>query len=204
MNKNRFGTLAAIVLLTIIALCATTMPVAAYTYNRQAAANYAYNNAYNDVPGTWRFEVEGKGDCTNFVSHSLQAGGWRETGKYFYWSKYAWYSDWYQTPGYSRSWVSATNLYRFMLYTTRADSVESADQMDIGDVFQIDYGNDGTWDHSMIVTGKDSRGLLMSYHTPNKRNRPLADVIEGAKAQAKAKNIPIRFAGWHIKDNYNQ
>jgi len=31
MNKNRFGTLAAIALLTIIALCATTMPVAAET-----------------------------------------------------------------------------------------------------------------------------------------------------------------------------
>ena len=68
--------------------------------------------------------------------------------------------------------------------------------MDIGDVFQIDYNWDGTWDHSMIVTGEDGRGLLMSYHTPNTKDEPLVDIIN--------RNSGARFAGWHIKDTYNQ
>ena len=89
-----------------------------------------------------------------------------------------------------------------MLYTTRATSVGSADQMEIGDVFQIDSGWDGNWDHSLSVTGEDHRGLLMSYHTvgdPSQtgvRNEPLEDIIN--------RNSGARFAGWHIKDNYNQ
>jgi len=181
--------------LLIALLCAMATPAMAHSYNRQAAANYALQYAENPNPAYMDYTYCG-GDCTNFVSQSLLAGGWRETGKYIYYSKYAWYYDGADVPWRSRSWTSATNLYRFMLYTTRATSVGSADQMDIGDVFQIDYDRNGVWDHSMIVTGKDHRGLLMSYHTANTKNEPLADIIN--------RNSGARFAGWHIKDNYNQ
>ena len=188
-------TIVVIGLLTMVLLCAIATPAAAYSYNRQAAADYALQYAENRNAAYGDYTNCG-GDCTNFVSQSLLAGDWRETGKYIYYSKYAWYYDGTNVPWRSRSWTSATSLYRFMLYTTRAISVGSADQMDIGDIFQIDFDRDGTWDHSLIVTGEDYRGLLMSYHTPNTKNEPLEDIIN--------RNSGARFAGWHIKDNYNQ
>ncbi|MEY4926563.1 MAG: hypothetical protein RI894_999, partial [Bacteroidota bacterium] len=58
----------------------------AYTYNRINAANYAYrywsspNSAYCDFSS-------GGGDCTNFVSQCLSAGGWNGNTRW-YWNGY--------------------------------------------------------------------------------------------------------------------
>jgi hypothetical protein len=169
--------------------------VEAGSYNRYAAASYAYNNALNDVPwSSWYRNIPDGGDCTNFVSNALQAGGWQETGKYFYTSKYAWYIDWNIAPLYSFTWGGANNFYRFLLYSNRAISVSGPDQLQIGDVVQIDYQRDGIWDHTMIVTGQDSRGLLMSYHTPDTRNKALNDIV--------SRNPSACFMAWHLKDTY--
>lgn len=189
MQPNKIAGMVVVAILLLVA------PAAAY--NGQVAANYAYNNAYNNVPNSQFYNDRG-GDCTNFVSHALQAGGWSETGKYWYSSPHAWYSDWHSNPiGFSYSWGAANNLYAFMYYGSRANRVSGPSQLEIGDIIQMDYKNtggnevpDGIWDHSMIVTGEDSRGLLISSHSTNRRNYPLSD-IQSAHAGA-------RFAGWHI------
>jgi len=192
-------------LLTLTMLVAiAVVPAAAYTYDRQAAANYAYNNAYNNVPWSWFYNSH-DGDCTNFVSHSLQAGGWRETGKYYYWRSSAWYCDWCNNPaGYSRTWGAANNLYRFLGSSGRADQLSVGHpyypRFKVGDVIQMDGVNgksaNGVWDHTMIVTGiiVSDDDLLVSYHTPNKRNVRFSII--------KAGNPNSRFVGWHIRDNY--
>ncbi len=197
------GTIVAVVLLTMALLCVTAMPAAAYTYDRNAAADYAYNNAYNSVPGTWYFEYRG-GDCANFVSHSLQAGGWREI-KGWYKSDDVWYYDsWY--PGYcSYTWSGADNLFRFMSRTSRANpcSVERYSHLlEKGDVVQMDYkdehGNYGSWDHSMIVTGKNGDDPLMSYHSNTEEGRER----DKSLSTIRQENPNVRFIAWSIHDNY--
>jgi len=196
-GKRSKKTIVAIALLTMVLLCAMAMPAAAYSYNRQAAADYAYNNAYNGVPGSWYFGTIG-GDCTNFVSHSLQAGGWRENNAGQS-SDHSWYYN-YAPQGYSYSWSGSHSLYRFMYYNLRATAVSDPNQLQIGDVIQIDYQDDGFWDHSMIVTGKDSRGLLISQHTTDRRNYPLSEIYNRVNEQYPGYNH--RYEGWHIKDYY--
>ena len=190
--------LLALIMLVVI----TAVPAAAYRYDRQAAADYAFNNAKNNVPWSWFFSSHG-GDCTNFASHSLQAGGWRETGKYYYWRDSSWYCDWCNNPvGYSRTWGAAHNFYYFLTCSGRAYPVAISKKMSLekGDIVQIDYGRNNNWDHTMVVTGKTNNDLLMSYHSigdPRKtgvRNRPLQKIIND--------NSGARFLGWHIRDNY--
>lgn len=189
----------AIVLLTMVLLCVTAMPAAAYTYDREAAANYAYNNAYNDVPGSWRFEYSG-GDCANFVSHSLEAGGWREIGG-SYTSDDAWFYYYPYRYGYSHTWTLADKFYRFMSRTSRANpcSVERYSHLlEKGDVVQADWNRDGVWDHTMIVTDKNGDDPLVSYHSEFRegrtRNRPLSSIRQ---------DYPdARFIAWSVHDNY--
>lgn len=185
------------ILLAVAIFGIMTTAVEAGSYNRNTAASYAYNNALNDVPWSSWYRANG-GDCTNFVSNALQAGGWTETGKYFYTSNYAWYIDWNYPPGYSYTWGSANNFYRFLFYGNRAISVSGPSQLQIGDIVQMDKTRNGDWDHSMIVTGKDSRGLLVSYHSTEisgyRRNEVLNDVVN--------RNPGARFMAWHIKDTY--
>lgn len=194
MRGNRISQ----ILLAVAIFGIITTAVEAGSYNRNTAASYAYNNAYNDVPWSSWYRANG-GDCTNFVSNALQAGGWTETGKYFYTSNYAWYIDWNYPPGYSYTWGAANNFYRFLFYSGRATSVSSPDQLKIGDVVQMDGVNgqaaDGTWDHTMMVTGINSRGALVSYHTPNTQNKQLQDIMNS--------NPKSRFMGWYIKDTYS-
>lgn len=189
---NGKGILRILLTVAIFATIGATA-VEAGSYDRNKAASYAYNNAYNDVPWSSWYRANG-GDCTNFVSNALQAGGWTEIGKYAYDSNAAWYFDYNYRPFYSYTWGGANNFYRFLFYGNRAVSVSGPSQLQIGDVVQIDYERDNRWDHTMIVTGKDSRGLLVSYHTPNTRNEVLNDIVN--------RNPGARFMAWHLKDTY--
>ncbi|MDP9282843.1 MAG: amidase domain-containing protein [Chloroflexota bacterium] len=50
----------------------------------------------------------------------------------------------------------------------------------IGDVLQADWGNDGFWNHGMIVQVKDCScvaGIYMSYHDTDRYRKPLVEVL---------------------------
>lgn len=50
--------------------------------------------------------------------------------------------------------------------------------MDIGDVLQMDFNPDGSKDHSMIVTKRDSSGVpYVTYHSTNTYNRSVASLV---------------------------
>ena len=204
MNKDRFGTLAAAVLL-IAALCAMAMPASAGSYDRYAAATYASDNAYKNVPGTWRFSnSESGGDCTNFVSHCLKHGGWTEVGGYWtYTSSYSWYYNYPYRRGYSYTWAVADRFCDFLTYSGRAYPRSLAHKpwknyFQLGDVIQMDGVNgesaNDEWDHTMIITGICSDDLLVSYHSPNTRDESLKAIM--------ARNPNARFMGWCIRDRY--
>ncbi len=206
MKTKRIGTIVVAMLLLTL-LCAMVTPVAAYSYNGEAAANYAYNNAYNNVPGTYVFK-NGGGDCTNFASHSLQAGGWREIGGWSYISSDVWFYDYPYRYGYSHTWTVADRFYDFLAaHNNRAYPVSVKYRKHLlqkGDIVQIDYkdkyGNCGYWDHTMIVTDKNGNDPLMSYHSVGEpsqtgvRNKSLTEIMND--------NSDARFLGWRIRSTY--
>ena len=198
-----------VAVLLVMAFCVMATPAVAHSYNGEAAANYAYNNAYNNVPGTYVFK-NGGGDCTNFVSHSLQAGGWREIKQGVngdYRSSKVWYYSYPYRYGYSHTWTIADRFYDFLIYSGRAYPVSAKYKKHLlqkGDIVQIDYkdkyGRYGHWDHTMIVTGKNGNDPLMSYHSTGSpsqtgvRNKSLTEIMNG--------NSDARFLGWRIRSTY--
>lgn len=142
---------------------------AAY-YNGSAAASYAYTWALSRNPAYRSFSA----DCTNFTSQALRAGGWWDvTGWYL--STSAW---WYTSLNQSRTWVNAHYWYWFIRNRPRGYVAQYFNQMQRGDILQMDFNRDGYVDHSMVVTAKDSYGTIyLSYHTTDTRNRSINSIL---------------------------
>ncbi len=145
------------------------------TYDYKAMAAYAqkYWNKYNpDYPD---FSGQGAGgDCTNFVSQSLKAGGWKHVPGYT--------NDWHKWFGtadiQSDSFVGVNEFSWFALSSKRVTSLPYVYQLDVGDVLQMDFNRDGSKDHSMIVTYRSPQGVpYVSYHSTNTYNRSVASLI---------------------------
>jgi hypothetical protein len=161
---------------------ATTQPAPAnpknfsatgYDYKAMAAYAQKYWNNYNpDYPD---FNGHGAGgDCTNFVSQALKAGGWKHVPGYT--------DDWHKWFGnadiQSDSFVGVNEFSWFALSSKRVTSLANVYQMDVGDVLQMDFNRDGSKDHSMIVTYRSPQGVpYLTYHSTNTYNRSLASII---------------------------
>jgi hypothetical protein len=196
----------------LMLICFSVSPAAAYSYNRDAAAAYAYNNAYNDVPNSAFFQNAG-GDCTNFASYCLKAGGWvYSVDKYVptysaYKSDLSWYFYSTQPGAKSYSWGGAQNMYNFLSKSGRANPVSvvyNLDQLQKGDIIQSDTGKDGKfngWDHTMVVSDRRNGIIYLSYHNAKVRDISFADMKEKMRIQANGQ--PVRYIGWHIKDSYS-
>ncbi|MET8243178.1 amidase domain-containing protein [Streptomyces sp. NPDC005202] len=144
-------------------------------YDYQAMAAYAkkYWNNYNpDYPN---FNGQGAGgDCTNFVSQSLKAGGWKHVPGYT--------SDFHKWFGNSEiqsdSFVGVNEFSWFALSSKRVTSLANVYQLDVGDVLQMDFNKDGSKDHTMIVTSRSAQGVpYLTYHSTNTYNRSVASII---------------------------
>jgi Putative amidase domain len=63
-------------------------------YNRDVASNYAKNwwNSRNNAYANFSLNNLG-GDCTNFASQAVQAGGYANEGVTSYWTQNGWYSE---------------------------------------------------------------------------------------------------------------
>lgn len=135
-------------------------------YDRRAAVQYAdyWWNQYN--PEFQQFTV----DCTNFVSQCLLAGGAPMQGIPD--RNQGW---WYEGEQWSYSWSVAHSLRWYLSGATRGligIEVESASQLEPGDIICYDFEGDGRWDHNTIVTTKDQNGEpLVNAHTDNSRHR---------------------------------
>lgn len=206
--KRKYEILATILLL----LCFSITPSSAYTYNWKAAAAYAYNNALKNVPNSAYFQSNG-GDCTNFASYCLLAGGWKQridltAGINVYKSDKSWYSISTNPGCTSYSWGGAQPFYNFLAANyqraTPVSVVYHLDQLQKGDIVQSDTGKDNQfngWDHTMVVSDKRNGIIYLSYHNTNIRNISFGDMQEKMKNQAHGQ--PVRYIGWHIKDTYS-
>lgn len=150
-------------------------PLRAGWYDWPAAQTYIRNYALNYNPAYRTFADVG-GDCTNFASQVMRAGGWVDRpGWYLDWNNW-WYNDLNQT----RSWTYTHAFQQFFNTSGRGQFLSYLVDMWIGDAMQIDFGANGTIDHTMLVDDKISStldGIFMSYHTTNTYHRPLSDVL---------------------------
>ncbi|MDQ0338125.1 hypothetical protein J2S00_000908 [Caldalkalibacillus uzonensis] len=138
-------------------------------YNRQQAVGYAHRwwNSYN--PKFKHFDV----DCTNYVSQCLWAGGAPMT--YSQNRSKGWWYRFETQPNWSFSWAVAHSLRWYLAGSTsglRAREVQSARELEPGDVICYDFNGDGRWQHNTIVVAKDANNEpLVNAHTTNSQNR---------------------------------
>ncbi|PEF40940.1 hypothetical protein CON84_02940 [Bacillus sp. AFS094228] len=137
----------------------------AYRYDRMKAVQYAERwwNEFN--PAYHKFTD----DCTNYISQCLHAGGipmWGAPNKNKGW--------WIRGKSWSYTWTTAHSLYHLLKAgnAIRTKRVESAKELNLGDILCIDFEGDGRFDHNLIVTAKDQDGMpLVNAHTMNSRHR---------------------------------
>ncbi|GHF67717.1 hypothetical protein GCM10010218_56510 [Streptomyces mashuensis] len=142
-------------------------------YDYRAMAAYAEKYWWNYNPSYRQFNHEG-GDCTNFISQALRAGGWKDqpgsTSDYTSW--------WYKSSGQSDSWVGANEWSWYALSSKRVTSLANVYQLDVGDILQMDFDRDGSKDHSMITTYRSRAGVpYLTYHSTNTYRKSVASII---------------------------
>lgn len=145
-------------------------------YNRNAAVAYAHRWALSYNPAYADFTQSG-GDCTNFASQVLHAGGlpMDQTGSQ------RWY--YYALSRRSPSWSGVDELYTYLTTNTAgggAARLVPLAQVQPGDIIQLEF-DPSTWDfnHSPVVVHVGEAGnpakILMAAHTINRDNYPLAN-----------------------------
>lgn len=126
-----------------------------------------YNPAYPQFNG-------GGGDCTNFISQALRAGGWKNApgvdSDYRTW--------WSNSSTESYSWVGANEWSWYALSSKRVSNLANVYQLGVGDILQISFNRDGSKDHSTIVTYRSMSGMpYVTYHSNNTYRRSVASLV---------------------------
>lgn len=206
--------------------CKLTVSASSGEYDRKKAVEYAhrhwsredgmYNPNYPDYHidmSLPEHEREG-GDCTNFASQIVQAGGLRQdTGHgLFFWDRddksntQNWYVRKNGRGGFdhSKSWTSVIHFLDHMKYHENTEELldfqergyDIFNEMQIGDVMFMDLGNGGK-EHVMTITGwvyKDGKRIpLLTYHTSDHKDRPLDEIIEKYKEESdRYWGLPIK------------
>lgn len=143
-------------------------------YDYAAMATYAekywknYNAAYRKFNGVG-------GDCTNFVSQSLLAGGWQPISTVTPEEYDTWY---YVANGQSDSWAGVNEWSWFTQTAKRTAPLANVYQMDVGDVLQVDFDKDGSKDHTMVTSYRSSSGMpYLTYHDADTYRRSLSSIL---------------------------
>jgi Putative amidase domain len=166
------------------------------TLNRSAIVQYLYYYAKTPNSSYRNFETSGTrgGDCTNFVSQAMRAGGWKDVfNSPFDALSQASRADqnlwWYNSIAQSYTWINAGYFFNFINSRPRAKTIGRVADLVPGDVISADLdpaANDGV-DHTMVVSKKANDGTIyLAYHTNNQIDFPFYDfwkTYETSKAQ---------------------
>ncbi len=163
----------------VIATIATMFVNQLYAgYNQTDAAAYALTYAKN--PNTTKYKYYPDSDCTNFVSQAMKAGGI----KYDYNGNKE-YKKWYK---YSESWQWASTSRLRAYYGGYGAKKIRRDQLEVGDIiFFIWKHGPNRFSHAAMVTNVEvsylwgTKYYYVSYHSRNRKNKPLEDVESEAK-----------------------
>jgi len=141
-------------------------PFATQTYNATNAVAYAKNYAW--APNGNYVYIE-KGDCTNFVSQVLLAGGYNQVwgvNRYFGW----WYKS---ADSRSHSWASASKFVKYWgIKDYYYDFQIFSKNVKVGSLIFLDQNDDGDYNHGGVVTYKAATmeahtkddGTILSYY----------------------------------------
>lgn len=131
-------------------------------YNREDVYEYAKKWAYGRNPKYYNFDPVG-GDCTNFVSQCIYAGGIQ--------MNYDRNNGWYYIDGNNKSpsWTGVEFLYSFLATNNNLGpkgEETTIEKLEIGDVVQLSF-NGQIFSHSLIVVknGTNVNNTLIAAHT---------------------------------------
>ena len=142
-------------------------------YNRAAAVAYAHRWAYGRNPAFYDYEKLG-GDCTNFASQCIYAGG----GMMNFTPTFGWY--YIDANNKAPAWTGVEYLYRFLLRkeTSRGPVAREVgiDGIRPGDILQLSFAGE-TFQHSPVVVSVGEQpspeNVLLAAHSYDADNRPL-------------------------------
>lgn len=133
-----------------------------YGINLSNAISYASKHAPAGAYNSPAYKYFFTGDCTNFVSQILAAGGVAQISSSNpnsgWWFKRTNSGDPYNPYIYSHSlsWIQADTFARYwgVSYTTKSHSAFSG-KLYAGDIIGFDESSDGDWDHLGFITQAD-------------------------------------------------
>lgn len=132
--------------------------------NIRPAIDYAMRHA---KPGTYNsaYHYYGRegGDCTNFVSQILVAGGVKEI---YTWNEYSGW--WYIGKGnVSVSWLQARTFAKYMGvgYSCTSSWATFTSNVRQGDIIAYDKTRDGDYDHMAFLCAAEGTNLYIAQHT---------------------------------------
>lgn len=126
-------------------------------YNKVAASLYAQTYALDYNKDYLSFDGNG-GDCTNFVSQALRAGG-VPTSK-----------TW---KPYTNPWIRVKELRNYLIYNKLASEKYIIDSTCLGCVVQFYNAERKDWTHSGIISYVSDDACLYCCHSYDKLNYPL-------------------------------
>ena len=142
-------------------------------YHRRAAVAYAHRWAYRRNPMFYNYDEIG-GDCTNFASQVLLAGG----ADMNFTPTYGWY--YLDANQKAPAWTGVEFLYRFLTSTDRGcgprGEIVPLEQIEPGDIIQLSFDGQ-TFTHTPVVVSvgnkADPTDILVAAHSYDSDNRPL-------------------------------
>ena len=169
------------------------------SYSGSTAASYAQRYAKNYNKAAYpSYSIISGGDCTNFVSQCLFAGGIPKVGSKTTEGVYSSTTQWYcictYDPGYqsgngreyavSTSWIRAIDFNAYMTSVAKSKSVKSSESAlnsscSVGDIVQL-LSDAGTPYHSVIISQKTTSGAKYCGHTYDKLNEPISTIFSDA------------------------
>ena len=138
-------------------------------YNRDLAVQYAKTWALSKNPKYFHFAGIG-GDCANFISQCLLAGG----GKMNYDKYYGWF--YVNKDNRSPSWTSVKYLQRFLLVNKIPgfkSKIMPINKLQVGDIIQIRQ-NPHEFNHTVIISKITSRDIYVCAHSYDALDKPLS------------------------------
>ena len=143
-------------------------------YNRSAAVAYAHRWAYGRNPAFYDYENLG-GDCTNFASQCLYAGGCRMN----FTPTFGWY--YMDANRKAPAWTGVAYLYNFLTRKTALSGPRgrecAIEELQPGDLVQLAFVA-GDYRHCPVVVSVGAPAspdrILLAAHSYDADNRPLS------------------------------
>ena len=172
----------------------TTLPSGTYSYDRDRAVEYAgvYWNTRNYRRGYLAYDDFG-GNCQNFCSQSIRAGGLAMDFSGPIGAQWKWYGEYLNesatASGRSYSWTGVDAFYNYATASYSKGVVCVADAplsiAEKGDILQ--FGAYGEWRHSVLVTdviyNEDGsvKDIVIASNTADRWNYPAAAYVYTAQ-----------------------